>query len=343
MQEWFAWLAEKTIPLDKYMITLEAAKLYEERKSCLKLALYKLVKAAMHGMMISDNNLFNFGVINNTVVIIDAGSRRLQSTAILKGTLNDKSIRRWWSKLGPQCRPDELEEIQEIWTNAWNLTDASEKLKRTLQPLRLLQQPVEVTHMLDVWSLIAPATNTDSDPQEDETAEASDALEWLCSNCFHKKLAQCKLLVTGKLSSLCQYEEKQLPHIRLQTVLMITQEKRKPWIQNLEDVLPGEKVGQIISAWRDDYQSCMHADNQEQLRLLTDQQERHHKLRGRFRTFLFQMCGCYDLIIFFLHVKPSWCSLAIFHEIYTKEMQYKGFERINMAVRKIKNFAPQDL
>ena len=55
-----------------------------DRKACLKIALYKHVIAAQHGLLLSDNNLFNFGVVDNTVVIIDIGSRCLQPQAIPK-------------------------------------------------------------------------------------------------------------------------------------------------------------------------------------------------------------------------------------------------------------------
>ena len=54
-REWFAWLAEFAFPLDKYMQGMDV-----DRKACLKLALYKQVKAAQHGLLLSDNNLFNF-------------------------------------------------------------------------------------------------------------------------------------------------------------------------------------------------------------------------------------------------------------------------------------------
>ena len=76
-REWFAWLAEFAFPLDKYMQRMDV-----DRKACLKLALYKQVIAAQHGLLLSDNNLFNFGVLENTVVIIDMGSRRVEPHAI---------------------------------------------------------------------------------------------------------------------------------------------------------------------------------------------------------------------------------------------------------------------
>ena len=82
-REWFAWLAEYAVPLDKYVQDMDV-----DRKACLKLALYKQVKAAQHGLLLSDNNLFNFGVVDNTVVIIDIGSKCVQPHAVRKITMN---------------------------------------------------------------------------------------------------------------------------------------------------------------------------------------------------------------------------------------------------------------
>ena len=92
--DWFAWLAEYAIPLDKYMQGLNV-----DCEACLKIALYKQVIAAQHGFLLSDNNLGNLGVVDNTVVIIDTGSRKMQEDAISKGTMTTVAIRDWWKKL----------------------------------------------------------------------------------------------------------------------------------------------------------------------------------------------------------------------------------------------------
>ena len=92
--EWYAWLAEYAIPVDKYMQGLNA-----DCEGCLKMALYKQVVAAQQGFLLSDNNLSNLGVVDNTVVIIDTGSRKMQEDAISKGTMNDAAIHNWWKKV----------------------------------------------------------------------------------------------------------------------------------------------------------------------------------------------------------------------------------------------------
>ena len=119
--EWFAWLAEYATPLDKYMQRRSV-----DRKACLKIALYKQVIAAQHGLLLSDNNLFNFGVVDNTVVIIDIGSRCLQTHAISKGTMNTSAIQGWWHKLAWQCRPGEPEECRAIWQHSNSLDEVAQ-------------------------------------------------------------------------------------------------------------------------------------------------------------------------------------------------------------------------
>ena len=109
ISEWFAWLAEYATPLDKYMQGLNV-----DRKACFKIALYKQVLASQHGLLMSDNNLFIFGAVDNTVVIIDTGSRTVKSHAITKGTMNT-AIKGWWYKLRWQCKSGELEECRAIW------------------------------------------------------------------------------------------------------------------------------------------------------------------------------------------------------------------------------------
>ena len=112
IRQWFAWLAETATPLDKYIQQMNA-----DRKGCIKIALYKQIVAAQHGLLLSDNNLFNFGVVDNTVVIIDLGSRPLQPHALAKSFVNDKGMRKWWKKLEWQCvEKSDWEECQYMWT-----------------------------------------------------------------------------------------------------------------------------------------------------------------------------------------------------------------------------------
>ena len=81
--------------MDKYIQGLNV-----DVKACIKLALYKQLIAAQNGLLLSDNNLFNLGVLDDTVVIIDRGSRSRQTRPISKGAMTHMAInKKWWQKL----------------------------------------------------------------------------------------------------------------------------------------------------------------------------------------------------------------------------------------------------
>ena len=64
--------------------------------------------------------------------------------------------------------------------------------------------------------------------------------------------------------------------------------------------------------------------------------KRHEFERTRFRNFLFKMCGCYELVIFWLRVQASWTSLNIFHDVFSEERtgvrEETAQDKINRAV-----------
>ena len=92
--EWFGWIAEYAIPLDKYIQGPNVDVL-----ACIKRALYTQIVAAQNGLLLSDNNLFNLGALDDTVVIIDTGSRAKKSHPISKGTMTQKAIHKWWKNV----------------------------------------------------------------------------------------------------------------------------------------------------------------------------------------------------------------------------------------------------
>ena len=184
IQDWYGWTAEATIPLDKCMMQLKIAGKDEMRLLCLKTALYKQVLAGVHGLLLSDNNLFNFGVVKKTVVIIDAGSREFESQAIAKSTMNKRAIRGWWDKLLLQCMLEEVKQLRELWNHEHSLPEEATFLKANLsasgsiedvddisvaqpvstmiqapQSLRTLEHAGDgtITQAPDVWKLLEQA------------------------------------------------------------------------------------------------------------------------------------------------------------------------------------------
>ena len=324
MREWFAWLAEYATPLDKYMQRLNV-----NRVDCLKIALYKQVIVAQLGLLLSDNNLFNFGVVDNTVVIIDTGSRCLQQHAILKSTMNSSAIQKWWHKLNWQCTRGEFEECRVIWQRNTSLDEVAQELCNTrLRPLctgpliHSVEQPVvAISQAPSVWDLL-------------EEPQANDALQWLLDKCLFGKLACLKLLRTGKTIPLEQ-EEEQPAHIRLETLIKLTEQRRSNWIQKPNDILSEEILKDLLDEWKADYKAWMMQSAQDEWYRI-QHAKRHEFERTRFRTFLFKMCGCYELVIFWLRVQASWTSLNIFHDVFSEERtgvrEETAKDKINRAV-----------
>ena len=115
-------------------------------------ALYVQVRAAQLGLLLSDNNLFNFGVafefggvVKPTgsfnpvtdkkvwreklarqpccVVILDTGSRALKDPgAITKGEQNRTCMTKWWKKLKVQTvDPGDYAEVFRVWRHFWDI------------------------------------------------------------------------------------------------------------------------------------------------------------------------------------------------------------------------------
>ena len=108
------WITEQTIPLDEF-----GQCNYAVKSKCTLAAFCCILRAAEHGLYLSDNHLCNFGVkitrvaTEHTVVIIDAGSRGLELDLWTKAQINARIMRRFWQwaeKEGAQNK-----ELQSKW------------------------------------------------------------------------------------------------------------------------------------------------------------------------------------------------------------------------------------
>ena len=324
---WFAWVAEHAIPLNKFMSSLDPV----HRQTCLKIALYKQVVAAQCGLLLSDNNLFNLGVVSNTVVIIDCGSRDLEARAIPKGRMNQAAMHKWWKKLSWQCGDEhDFTECREIWQHAGNTLD---EVAEHMRNMRLYLPAVEAA----LSSVEQPAAAIIQAPAVWEMLEQNiddEAMEWLKKKCYTGKLASLKLLQNGHVI-LLEHDQQQAPHIRVETLIRITQQKRRAWINSPDDILSADDAQRILATWKADHNSWMKQSSQQQWLTLA-QGERHEFERRRFKAFLFRMCGSCHLVKFWLRVKPSWRSLHTFYEIVECHSSYSKEHRLDMAVQRIK-------
>ena len=172
---------------------------------------------------------------------------------------------------------------------------------------------------------------------DEETAD--DDLQWLLKNYLFDKLASLKLLQTGQAVPLEQ-EEKQPPHIRLETLIKLTEQKRSKWIQNTNDILPHQTLKLLLDEWKADYKAWMNQSAQDEWHR-TPHSQRHEFTRVRFRNFFFKICGCYHLVIFWLRVQASWTSLCILQEVFDEERsgvwQEEAKEKLNRAVQAVRD------
>lgn len=212
-----------------------------------------------------------------------------------------------------QCKPGEpgIEECRAIWQYQNTLDEVAQQLCNTrLRPLTVSaigtveQRAVAITQAPSVWAML-------------EDALAPGALQWLLDTFLFGKLASLKLLQTGEAIPLEQ-EEPQPASIRLETLLEVTKQRRSKWIQKTNDILSEEILKSILDEWKADYKAWMNQSSQDEWHR-TKYAKRHDFERKRFRNFLFKMCGCYELVIFWLRVPANWISLRIFWDAFNEE------------------------
>jgi len=294
-REWFAWTAEYAIALNKYMQRPNV-----ECEACLKIALYKQVIAGQHGLLLSDNNLFNFGVVDDTVVIIDMGSRALEPQAMAKSRMTKYAMKEWWKKLKWQCKdPQEYAECRTIWQEAYHLDDVAQKLcnTRLCHGSNSAEQPAPgITETPAVWMLLEGPSDSD------DVWANNAAAEWLFV-----------MFLGGEEG------EEQPPHIRLETTIKVTRQRRSMYTRKPDEILPPETLKRLLDEWKADYKAWMNQSSQDAWRRLPSKKDRHEYERTRFRTFLFKMCGCYQLVMFWLRVPASRDSLSMFQKACAHE------------------------
>ena len=117
-QTWHAWVMDYAQPLDQILKECPASSnLY------ILGAIHAMVTANSWGHLLSDNALFNFGMVEATtpcslnVVIIDAGSRP-RITPITRGDFNKLIMQKFWSKAQTVVQPAELQVHREQWRSA---------------------------------------------------------------------------------------------------------------------------------------------------------------------------------------------------------------------------------
>ena len=109
------WITDRTIPLDEFCRDDDAIK-----SRCSLAAFCCILRAALHGLYLSDCHFFNFGVqltenaTEHLVFIIDAGYRGIhRDTQWEKSDINIKIMHNFWKACASQSVP--FIELQNMW------------------------------------------------------------------------------------------------------------------------------------------------------------------------------------------------------------------------------------
>ena len=106
-QTWHAWTVEQAKPLDQILKENQTAS-----NVCIPGAVRAMLVAWSRNHILSDNALFNFGMVNDNVVIIDAGSVSGQPEQS-RGRFNKKVMTPFWRKAGRVTHQD-LVQVREL-------------------------------------------------------------------------------------------------------------------------------------------------------------------------------------------------------------------------------------
>jgi hypothetical protein len=309
-KEWLAWRAQYTPALNKCLQLPET-----DRAGCIRDALYCQARAAQLGLLLSDNNLFNFGVADKRVVILDAGSRPLVKPGeITKNTMNIKAIKRWWRKLewqsGDSC---DFIEAQRLW----QLPGTLDSLVKSLSPRRdcrvvkpAMMEPASV-HRKEPSVIDAPFVRKLLQEHPDD-----EMLEWFRDTYLFDQLSTVYVLPSGACKPVEQ-EQPQAPYIKLDILIRIAKYHRAKWIEREDEILSDDKYLKLHHAWRNDWQSWM--NEQAQREWLT---QNNAWRRSRFKNMMFKIAGCAELLQFFLYVPHTYQNFMIFHGVFEQEKAF---------------------
>ena len=157
VQTWHAWVIEYAAPLDQILKENLAT-----TNICIPGAIHAMVKAHSREHTLSDNSLFNFGMVHDNVVIIDAGSRPM-SSKMRKSEFNQKVMTKFWSKAQTVVQPAELEVHRNQWASAGrDMPTALQIYESTWQELRSAEQSFPVLNSLEVPELAMEVPNCTS-------------------------------------------------------------------------------------------------------------------------------------------------------------------------------------
>ena len=109
LKTWHAWVSEYAKPLDQILQENLATSNF-----CILGAVHAMLTGHSRGHVLSDNSFFNFGLLPDNIVIIDAGSCT-NTSPMTKGKFNTQVMRPFWSKAQTLVQPEKLTTYRTHW------------------------------------------------------------------------------------------------------------------------------------------------------------------------------------------------------------------------------------
>ena len=305
---WQAWLSDYAKPLDQILKEFPAAS-----KICIPGAIRAMVKAHAGGHILSDNALFNFGMLQGNVVIIDAGSR--ESSQMKKSEFNKKVMNQFWSKAQTLVQPADLEVYKQQWRDAgWDMRTALEFYENIWQELRSAEQSAPVLDSLEVPTVAMEEPNSTpyACPHVASALYSMDpeTLDWLTATYLWGDTQRFGPSSDGWNRR--QEDRKYTAAEKLELLISETHFRREGHCINpAEDILQEDALKVVLDAWKADYERWMRPETLETAWGQTWQQW-HAFLRRAFRSHLFQFVGSYEMVVFFLVAPFNHDNLQIF-------------------------------
>ena len=157
VETWHTWVIDYATPLDQVLQEYPAAS-----NICIHGAVHAMVTAHSWGHILSDNALFNFGMVQDGVVIIDAGSRP-KSSQVMKGWFSRFVMKRFFSKAQTVVQPADLAIHRHQWRWAGvEMLTVLQTYEKSWQKLCNAEKPFPVLNSLEVPELAMEVPNTTS-------------------------------------------------------------------------------------------------------------------------------------------------------------------------------------
>jgi hypothetical protein len=348
-QNWYAWVMDYAKPLDQVLQEYPATSYF-----CILGAIHAMVTAHSSEHSLSDNALFNFGMVQDNVVIIDAGSR-FATPPMTKGEFNKLIMHKFWSKAQTLVQPVDLAVHRKQWQSApLDMQMVLQFYQDRWHNLCKDKHPLPVLDSLEVPNFTfsaCPHVASVLDTLDDET------LDWLTQTYLWDRSMDAYMLrdrsTDRPLGSISKYGPSDDGYMRrhldrewtaaekLEQLISETVARRADHCAHpADDILNEDKLKEILDGWKNDYQRWMRPETLDQTWRMSPQIW-HQTLRKVFRLHLFHFVGSFEMVVFFIVAPFNNDHLQVFRH-YTDEVAMEGVpvkERNGRILERSKGYA----